>query len=95
VEADVLFSGKFYEKNHKQFVKLDATPKVSIKLGNSEMHFDNLFNGNEELGKIANSESFLEPFPFSLVVREKIVSCVLGTLPFRLHFLQDIREKSE
>ncbi|KAI5694011.1 hypothetical protein M8J75_009407 [Diaphorina citri] len=55
VEADVLFSGKFYEKNHKQFVKLDATPKVSIKLGNSEMHFDNLFNGNEELGRSTNN----------------------------------------
>lgn len=51
VDGQIVFSGKFYEKNKKKFVKLDPNPRVSIKLGNSKMHFDNLFNGNADLGK--------------------------------------------
>ncbi|KAL1450221.1 hypothetical protein WDU94_002664 [Cyamophila willieti] len=55
VEAVVFFQGKPYKKNNKQFIKLDDAPRVTIKLGNSNMHFDNLFNGNEELGRSTNN----------------------------------------
>uniref|UniRef100_A0A8D9BXL7 Protein takeout n=1 Tax=Cacopsylla melanoneura TaxID=428564 RepID=A0A8D9BXL7_9HEMI len=54
VDAIVFFKGKPYTKNNKQFIKVEDAPKVTIKLGNSKMHFDNLFNGNQELGRSTN-----------------------------------------